>query len=73
MPAWTSIIVTWVIHSLSGNLSQGIAAARRTGTGHERLVLAAIDAIKRARIDPAREDGRPIASTVRVPFNFVLR
>ena len=41
--------------------------------GHELLISAAIDAIKRARIEPAREDGRPIASTVRVPFNFVLR
>ncbi len=41
--------------------------------GHERLVNAAIDAIKKARIEPAVEDGRPIASTVRVPFNFVLR
>jgi TonB family protein len=41
--------------------------------GHERLVTAAIEAIKKARIDPAVEDGKPIASTVRVPFNFVLR
>jgi protein TonB len=41
--------------------------------GHERLVNAAIEAIKKARIEPAVEDGRPIASTVRVPFNFVLR
>jgi TonB family protein len=41
--------------------------------GHERLVNAAIDAIKKARIDPAIEDGKPIASMVRVPFNFVLR
>jgi TonB family protein len=41
--------------------------------GHERLVNAAIEAIKKARIEPALEDGRPIASTVRVPFNFVLR
>ena len=41
--------------------------------GHERLVNAAIDAIRKARIEPAVEDGRPIASTVRVPFNFVLR
>ena len=41
--------------------------------GYESLVKEAIDAIKRARIDPATEDGRPIASTVRVPFNFVLR
>ncbi len=41
--------------------------------GHERLVSAAIEAIKRARIDPATEGGKPIASTVRVPFNFVLR
>ena len=41
--------------------------------GHERLVTAAIEAIKKARIEPAVEDGRPIASTVRVPFNFVLR
>jgi TonB family protein len=41
--------------------------------GHERLVSAAIEAIRKARIEPAVEDGRPIASTVRVPFNFVLR
>jgi len=41
--------------------------------GHERLVTAAIEAIRKARIDPAVEDGKPIASTVRVPFNFVLR
>ena len=41
--------------------------------GHERLVKAAIEAIKKARIEPALEDGKPIASTVRVPFNFVLR
>lgn len=41
--------------------------------GHERLVNAAIEAIKKARIEPALEDGRPIASMVRVPFNFVLR
>ena len=41
--------------------------------GHERLVNAAIEAIKKARIEPALEDGKPIASTVRVPFNFVLR
>jgi protein TonB len=41
--------------------------------GHERLVSAAIEAIKKARIEPAVEDGKRIASTVRVPFNFVLR
>lgn len=41
--------------------------------GHDRLVNAAIEAIKKARIEPALDEGRPIASTVRVPFNFVLR
>jgi TonB family protein len=41
--------------------------------GHERLVNAAIEALRKARIEPALEDGKPIASTVRVPFNFVLR
>jgi TonB family protein len=41
--------------------------------GHERLVSAAIEAIRKARIEPAIEDGKAIASVVRVPFNFVLR
>ncbi|HEV8607016.1 MAG TPA: energy transducer TonB, partial [Tepidisphaeraceae bacterium] len=41
--------------------------------GYPRLASAAIEALKKARIDPALENGQPIASTVRVPFNFVLR
>ncbi len=41
--------------------------------GFPRLAEAAIDALKKARIEPAIEDGQPIASMVRIPFNFVLK
>ena len=40
--------------------------------GHRRLVRAAIDAVQRARFQPALRDGRAIASNVLVPIRFRL-
>ncbi len=41
--------------------------------GHPRLVRAAIDALKVARFDPARRDGRTVSCWVAVPIRFVLK
>jgi protein TonB len=41
--------------------------------GFPRLVEAALAAIRKSRFTPARENGRPVAATVTVPFHFTLR
>lgn len=41
--------------------------------GFARLRDAAVDAVRRARFEPARRDGRPVASRIIVPVRFRLR
>lgn len=41
--------------------------------GYPRLVAAAIDAARRMRFEPAKSDGRPVRSVVRLPVRFVLK
>lgn len=43
------------------------------GSGFERLDQAAIDAVRRWRFVPARQDDGPVAAWVIVPINFTLR
>jgi protein TonB len=45
----------------------------RESSGHRRLDDAALDAAGRCRFRPATRDGRPVASTVLVPFEFELK
>jgi outer membrane biosynthesis protein TonB len=41
--------------------------------GHPGLAESAIAAVKHASIIPANEEGHPVAVSLRIPFQFVLR
>ena len=41
--------------------------------GFPRLADAAVAAVRKARCRPALQSGRPVASTVKIPFRFRLR
>jgi len=43
-----------------------------SGPGHPRLTKSAIKAARKARFQPAMQNGKPIKTVVRIPFRFVL-
>jgi periplasmic protein TonB len=45
----------------------------RRSSGHDVLDQAALDAVKRWKFNPAREDGEPVADWVSIPVRFNLQ
>ncbi|MDP2824558.1 MAG: energy transducer TonB [Sulfuritalea sp.] len=54
---------------------QGLVASARieNSSGHERLDLAALAAVKSWRCNPPRRNGEPTRAVARQPFHFVLQ